>query len=116
MADINVAPAPRQTLQVNLVGKMIHVKTPKASIAIEMARDSSKFNNRGKKKMTDAETLALIDTLYDWLKMIVSPKDFEVIKKRLRDPEDGLDIPHITEMISKVSEFAGQNPSTSPSD
>lgn len=104
MADINIGSAPRPTLTVNLVGKPLKVKPPKSALAIEMAQSAGQFKET--KSQDPSEALKVMDTLYEWLGMLMPKKDVDAIKRRLRDPEDSLDIDHLVALLEKVTEYS----------
>lgn len=106
MTDIKIV-STRKPLTVELVGTNYSMTPPKAALAIEMAAD---IDATKKKKPNE-----VMDTLYEWLAMCMSAEDLEAIKLRLKDPNDDLDIPQVTELLSAVMERITNNPPTSPS-
>lgn len=106
MADIEIV-STRKPLAVSLVGVDYSITPPKAALAIEMAKDIKGAKNKKPEEV--------MDTLYEWLGMVMDEEGVEAIKKRLRDRNDDLDIPHITELLTQVMERVTDNPPTSPS-
>lgn len=105
MADINIAPNARPAIKVNLVGKPLMVKPPKSAIAIEMARSAKEIEALQASENVE-DSLKILDVLFDWLSMVLDKKDVTAIKARLKDPNDGLDINHLTTLLSAVTTYA----------
>ncbi len=104
--DIKIV-STRKPLNVSLVGVDYTITPPKAALAIEMAKDISKAKNKKPEEV--------MDTLYEWLGMCMDDEGVAAIRKRLMDPKDDLDIPHVTELLGAVMERITDNPPTSPS-
>lgn len=45
---------------------------------------------------------AMFQAVQDWLNEVFEPKDAKRIVERLYDPSDGLDLPHIVELIRQL--------------
>lgn len=104
--DIKIV-STRKPLNVELVGVNYLITPPKAALAIEMAKDI-----RGAKSKKPDEVM---DTLYEWLSMCMTPDEVDALRVRLKDPKDDLDIQHVTELLTAVMERITSNPPTSPS-
>lgn len=90
-------------IPVNLVGVEYLVNPPKATVAIALAqRIEESRENPG----------ALLDELHGWVRAAFGKKQAKAIIERLGDPDDRLDIPHIVQLMQKITEAATGDPTT----
>lgn len=106
------------SIPVNLVGKVYQVRPPKTMVAMRAAQVMLKVSALDDldQDSDPAEAMAatgeIMDGIDTWIEHIFSTKDAADVQKRLNDPEDSLDFPHIMELMSKLPEAVGQNPTT----
>lgn len=112
MADITIS-STRKPITVDLVGVEYRVVPPKAVLAIEM---SNKMKRADISATMEENPETAIDLVFEWLDYCMFKKDITAIRKRLHDNDDDLDLPHLTELLTQVTEMSSGNPSTSPSD
>lgn len=101
--NITISANPREKITVSLVGKNYMIKPPKGSMALQMARRAMAADDDPEKTW---------EAIAQWITMAFGKKEGDAVTKRLNDPEDDLDIIHISELISKVAELATGNPTT----
>lgn len=101
---IEITPQKRQGIPVKLIGVEYAARPPKSMVALRLAQQAQKASD-------DPE--ASIKALTQWLTMTFGKKDTAAILQRLEDPDDDLDIPHIAELMEKVTEAVSGNPTTS---
>ena len=93
-----------QGIPVRLVGKDYTARPPKAMSAMALA----KIANSDSK---DPEEI--VKAIQGYLEMVFGKRTSNIIMKRLEDPNDLLDIRHITSLMQKLTEMvAGGNPTT----
>lgn len=56
--------------------------------------------------------LAMTKSTFDWLSEGLNKKDNEIILKRLRDPEDDLDVDTLSDVVKALSEKVAARPTT----
>jgi hypothetical protein len=100
---ISIAPRLVEQITVDLAGKEYVVPTPKAAIGLMMAERMSASGDDGTKVLRELET---------WILATFGPKQGPKVFARLADPDDGLDIQQIVEMIQKITEESTPNPTT----
>lgn len=103
MSDINIPIEPSKPLTVTLGEKSYTVRPIKTTLGIAMAQ---RFQNVGK----DLDKLnSGVDSV---ITTIFGKTDALKIKKRLEDPADDLDIPHIVDLMKALVERSTGNPTT----
>lgn len=100
---IEIAATTREAIPIKLVGKDYSITTPKSYLAMMLAI-------RAKKADEDPEKM--MEAVSEWLDGAFGKKVRADIVKRLEDPEDALDFPHITELMRKVIELGTGDPTT----
>lgn len=105
---IDIEAEPRQKITVSLVGTEYLINPPKGATAVTMAKQAK----AAEKDDSDEATLKSWELIEDWIKKAFGKQKAKEIQKRLDDDEDDLDIPHISQLISKVSELNSGNPTT----
>lgn len=95
--EITISAEPRRAIKLTLVGKEYSLKAPKGSSAIVIAKQMA-----GIKETDDPEKI--LRGLKDWLTLAVGRTESTAIMKRLDDPEDDLDLVHLTELMKQVTE------------
>jgi len=103
-ARITIDAQPREKITVKLVDKEYVILPPKGSTGLALARRARAAKDDPEKGW---------EAILSWLKTAAGPKQATAIEKRLNDPEDLLDIIHISSLIEQVSELASGNPTTS---
>ena len=103
MATITIPGKTRKSIDIELVGTEYTVRPPKASVAVFL---SQALKDAGE----DAEKL--LDGLEKWNLVLFGKEIGPKVTERLKDPDDGLDIPDVVELISAVMEASGENPTT----
>lgn len=97
--DITASDEP---ITVNLIGKSYIAHPPKTTLAMKLAE--------GMDGSQDAEFI--LGRVEKYLIMTFGSKEGAKIRKRLDDPEDLLDIPHIMQLMEKLTEVATGNPTS----
>lgn len=120
--NIEINAKPREGLPITLVGVKYHIKPPKASFAIKLAKQA--------KAMKQDDPDSAMAVLENWLRQAFTEEDFiglvgreadeeagvTEVQGRLNDPDDDLDIEHIAALMEAVTEKQmGGNPTTSRS-
>lgn len=100
--DIKIEAEPVKELRLSLVGQSYTVRPPKGSLAIVLAKKMSK----------NKDVDGMMNAIQDWLKLAMPKQDVKKVMDRLEDPEDALDIGHITSLIEKLTERVTGNPTT----
>lgn len=124
MASIEIDAEEPELIDIRLVGVDYLIKKPKAALSLSLAESvKSKRVSKPKPNATPEEVEAfqqaqaeLADSsqkmLQTWIKQAFGPEGSKKIKKRLADPEDLLDLPHLMNLMSKVAEATSGNPTT----
>lgn len=60
----------------------------------------------------DEDAGKMVDIITDWIFVAFGKKQGEVIKARLADGDDNLDLPHIMQLIQDLSKEATGDPTT----
>lgn len=98
------AEAKPSTIGIALVGKTYQGRPPKTVAMINLSQAVTK------KKSQPAE---MVGFLHKFLEMTFGKKDANAIMKRLEDPQDTLEIGHISQLMEAlISRSAGENPTT----
>ena len=98
-----------KTIKASLVDEIYSIRPIKGSLALSLSGQL-----KGAEKKQDPEELnKMVGKIID---MMFEKDDRPKIRKRLSDPDDGLDFMHIMELMGKLMERATGNPTTSPSD
>lgn len=105
---IEIDAEPRADIPVNLVGVEYTIRPPKGSTAIAMAKQA----RQAEKSDDEDSALKSWELIEDWVSKAFGKKKAGEIQKRLDDPDDELDVPHLSQLISKVSEQMTGNPTT----
>ena len=100
--DIEIEAEPIKELRLKLVGEVYQVKPPKGSLAIVLAKKMSK----------NKDVDGMMKAIEDWLRLAMSKSDTKRVMERLEDPEDALDLSHVTSLIEKLTERVTGNPTT----
>jgi len=101
---IHISSTPKKAVPVDLLGTTYSIKPPKSSLLLAISNHSAKAG-----KEQDAE--GLIRDFDNILKLMFG-KNFQVIKERLGDPTDELDLDHIFEAVEAVTEDKADNPTS----
>lgn len=107
MANINIQADPRKPIDIVLIGKPYRIKPPKTAAAIKLAELAEGMDER--------DFQSYMDAVFSWINAAFGKKT-PGIRKRLDDPDDDLDISHLTELMKQVTELTTGNPTTSASD
>lgn len=113
-------------IPVSLVGESYTVYPPKTMQSVDLARQAKKFGlgkaaskkAKGRGETTDLNTsgvMAVIDSILGWVSSAFPEEEAERVNERLNDATDALDIDHVTDLMSAVTEYATQesgNPTT----
>lgn len=103
MSDITIDAEAPKPITVSLAGEEYTVRPIKSSLGIALAQ---RFQG-------DQSDMAKFEKNIDQLvKIIFGKKDSAAIQKRLSDPEDLLDLPHIFNLLNALVEKASGNPTT----
>lgn len=109
MADLTITAEPRKTLTVDLVGVTYTIRAPKGATALALAkRFGQKSKGKGSSQIDDTLT-----ALRDWSRSAFGVKTSDEVFARLDDPEDDLDISHLSDLMAKVTEATTGDPTTS---
>lgn len=100
---ISVEAEPREQFTVDLVGKEYLAKAPKSALGVKLG-EQIKAANEDPQKMWDI--------IMDYIKIMFGPKQATAIEKRLESATDDLDIPHIMELVKKITEATTGDPTT----
>lgn len=103
MTQIVVVAEPRKTHNVSLVGVDYTLTAPKSILALQMATRA--------RAGADAPT-EVIESILEWVRSAFGANQTKAIRKRLDDPDDLLDIDHITTLMQKVMEATTATPTT----
>lgn len=103
MTQIVIEATPRKSYDVSLVGIDYKLTPPKSALALKMANQT----RNGADGATD-----VVDSIYTWVRSAFGPTQSKAIIKRLDDPEDLLDIEHLTQLMQKVMEVMTASPTT----
>lgn len=106
MAKINITAEEREVIDVTLVGVDYAIIPPKSALALKVAKQA--------KKAGDDPDQAF-DALRMWLEMSAGKESADSIMGRLEDTDDLLDVSHISQLISAVTEAVAENPTSSSS-
>lgn len=106
--QIDITADTPKIVKVNLVGKTYEVRVPKTSASLGLARAAKSMDKK------DVETIESMINQY--IEIVFKKADAPKVIKRLQEPSDALDFPHITTLISELSKVASGRPTTSPSD
>lgn len=90
-------------IPVQLVGVEYLVNPPKSTVAIALAQ---RIKDAGE------DPGQLLEELHGWVRAAFGKKQGKAIIERLSDPEDQLDIPHIVQLMQKITEVATGDPTT----
>lgn len=105
---IDIEAEPREDVQVKLVGTEYLVKPPKGSTAINMAKQAAE----AEKDDSASSSVKSFELIEDWINRAFGKNQAKKIHARLNDPDDELDIPHIMQLVNKLSEITTGNPTT----
>lgn len=100
---ITIEAAPREAIPVMLVGVAYEINPPKAALALKLAVTAKTAGN---------DDTAMMDALFEWVDIAFGKRASTAIKKRLDDPADDLDLPHITALMEAVIERQTDLPTT----
>lgn len=89
---------------VDLVGKKYNARAPKAAVALKIAELAKTDFAEHPEKVEE-----LISTL---VSSLFSKKDAASVAKRLQDPEDALDVEHLSQLSQAIGEAAADRPTT----
>lgn len=103
MADITIPLNPRKPLTVQLGDEMFDVKPPKATFGIVLAQRA---------KVAGDDPGLVFAEMMNWMSAAFGKKVAKDLEKRLMDPEDLLDLTHVTDLMTQVTEKATGNPTT----
>jgi len=90
-----------EPITVNLVGKTYLARPPKTTLAMKLAEG-----------MEGAEPDAILARLEQYLTMLFGAKEGGKIRKRLDDPDDLLDVSHIMDLMTKITEVSTATPTS----
>lgn len=106
MADLPtpvlIAADKREVIPVELVGERYSILPPKTAVTLKMAVRA---------KQAGSDPALMYEALQEWIDKAFGKKAKEV-HKRLDDPDDLLDIEHITELMKAVIEVSTGNPTS----
>ncbi|QGZ16721.1 hypothetical protein PBI_DEWDROP_74 [Microbacterium phage Dewdrop] len=113
-----------ELIPVKLVGVQYMLNPPKASLTMNMADsftgkemakpgpNASKAELEAARKEARKTAKKTRDALRVWTIQAFGKETAAAIDKRLLDPEDRLDIPHLMDLMNKVAEAGSGNPTT----
>lgn len=104
MTKISIGADARETIDVNLVGVEYKIIPPKSALALKVAEEAKKAGDDPSKALSALEL---------WVAMATNKKTATAMMERLQDPEDLLDVQHLSELISAVTEQVAGNPTSS---
>jgi hypothetical protein len=104
--EITISATVPKKVKVTLIGVEYKIAVPKTTAGIIVAQQI---------QAAGEDVDLLMDEVKEWVMDTFGDTQGEAVWKRLFDPKDELDIPHITQLIVKLVEVA-TNPTTSPSD
>lgn len=93
----------REPFPVSLVGHEYLVTPPKSTIALALAARAKEAGEDGGK---------IREELDGWVRLAFGTKQARSVIERLDDPEDDLDLPHIMQLMQKLSEAATSDPTS----
>lgn len=103
----------REQHTVQLVGVEYLVTPPKAALAMKLsAKFGAKTTDADGKEVADSEGMQ--EGLAQFILAAFGKKQAADVTKRLEDPDDLLDYPQITELVSLLFEQETTDPPTSP--
>lgn len=100
---IVIAANPVEPITVELIGKEYIVEPPKAVLGVLMAQRLEQAGDDVDK---------VFEELGGWLTAAMGEKQSKKVMERLRDPDDKLDIPHISSLMRQLTEEVAGNPTT----
>lgn len=103
MADLTISADAQKPITVDLVGVEYELRPPKASLGVAIALRA---------RAAEGEPEEQLAVFNRWLAAAFGKKSAAAIEKRLADPDDLLDLPHISQLMEKVTEVASGNPTT----
>lgn len=108
---ISIVAAKRKTIPVDLIGVRYNVTPPKASAAIRMmGLTNLDLDSDDNTQALNAAT-QMMEAYDDLVTMMFGAKAQE-IRDRMNDPEDALDIQHISELSQALQAASTDNPPT----
>lgn len=102
MNKIVIAADPREALDIELVGVEYKIKPPKAATSMAL------MSSIGGDVKNDPEKA--LEVIEKWVKVTFGSKTGPKVLARLKDPEDDLDINHLGDLMTKVTEVVTGNP------
>ncbi len=109
MKRIEIAAQPRENITVSLVGVEYVITPPKGSLGLRLAKKAKEAEN-------EKDNISMWDEIMGWVRAGFGAKQTKKIQERLDDPDDDLDIEHITTLMEKIIEATTDNPTSSSSD
>lgn len=103
MTQIVIEASPRKTYEVSLVGVDYTLTPPKSALALRMA-------NQARSGADGASEV--VDSIYSWVRSAFGADQYDGIVARLEDPDDLLDIEHLTQLMQKVMEAMTDTPTS----
>lgn len=100
---ISISATPREPITLDLIGVEYLVSPPKSTVAIALAERAQGAGN---------DPAALLAELKTWVKAAFGTKQATSVIKRLDDPSDDLDLPHILDLMTQLVEIGTPNPTS----
>jgi hypothetical protein len=102
---IEVEAKAREKVPVKLGGVQYDILPPKWALSMKMAVQA---RTTGKDDPT-----VMFDTVWEWVDKAFGVAGGKAIRKRIDDEKDPLDLPHLMELMEKVTEGEAENPTSS---
>jgi hypothetical protein len=103
MIEINASPV--EKIDVKLVGKAYKVTPPKAAFAMKIAREAREGGS--------ANAGRVVEVMDEWMERAFGKAQHTAVQKRLDDPTDDLDLPHIMQLMELlIEEQSDGNPTS----
>lgn len=97
---IEIEAEPREKITLSLVGKEYVLPPVKGALMLKIGRQA---------KLAEANEEKQLGMIDDMILTVFGKKQANAIQKRLEDPEDALDIPHIMKVVEKLSEIVSED-------
>ena len=115
MADLEFQIAERRTEPITFTlggDPYVYTFTPPKQAVMMMPVLMHESGQNGGAASDASVGLGLTRSTFDWLGQGLNEADNDYLLARLKNPEDSLDVPTLTEVVEKLSEQVGARPTT----
>jgi hypothetical protein len=105
MPRIEIDYVPVEPMTVRLIGVEYILNPPKAAFGVALAERAAAMDR-------DKDGMLMWAEIWQWVERAAGKKQSRAIKARLDDPDDNLDIKHVTELMKRVMAEASKNPTS----